>query len=260
MAYENALLEVADGIATLTVSRPKVLNALSRAAVADLTAAVASIAQDRSVRALILTGAGEKAFVAGADVAEMSRMNPTDALAFAEAGHRLGDAIEALAIPSLAAVNGYALGGGCELAMTCDLIYASANARFGQPEVNLGVIPGFGGTSRLVRRIGLHRARELLFTGDTVEAPRAMALGLVLEVLPQERLLPHCRDLAMKIARKGPLAVAQLKRVLRSGADLSLDAANALERQAFAGLFGSHDQKEGMAALLEKRAPQFKGE
>jgi enoyl-CoA hydratase len=260
MAYENALLEIADGIATLTVSRPKVLNALSRGAVADLTAALASVASDRSIRALILTGAGEKAFVAGADVGEMLGMSPSDALAFAEAGHRLGTAIEALVVPTIAAVNGFALGGGCELAMTCDLIYASANARFGQPEVNLGVIPGFGGTARLVRRIGLPRAREWLFTGEVVDAARANALGLVLEVLPQDKLLPHCREVAKKIAGKGSLAIAQLKRVIRTGADLPLDAANALERQAFAGLFGSHDQKEGMAALLEKRPPRFTGE
>ena len=259
MAYENLLVEVSEGIATLTVNRPKSLNALNTATVAELLLAVESVEDDRSVQALILTGAGEKAFVAGADIAEMAHMGSPAALTFSELGHRLGDALEALPIPTIAAVNGFALGGGCELAMACDLIYASEKARFGQPEVNLSVIPGFGGTSRLARRVGPHRARELIFTGDLIDARRALALGLVLELFPPDLLMGHCRAVALKIASKGPLAVSQAKKVISAGSDLPLTAANALERQAFAALFGSQDQKEGMAAFLEKRPPRFQG-
>lgn len=259
MAYENILFEQSEGLATLTVNRPKNLNALSSATVAELLHAVEGVASKGEAKALILTGAGEKAFVAGADIAEMAQMTPPSALAFAEQGHRLGDALEALPIPTLAAVNGFALGGGCELAMACDLIYASENALFGQPEVNLGVIPGFGGTSRLARRVGPQRARELIFTGDRLDAQRACALGLVLAVLPPGQLMAHCRSVALKIAGKGPLAVAQAKKVIAAGADLPLSAANALERQAFAALFGSEDQREGLKAFAEKRPAQFHG-
>ncbi len=259
MPFENVLIETHDGVATLTINRPKSLNALNTATVAELCLAVEQVADDRSVKALILTGAGDKAFVAGADIAEMAHMASPAALTFSELGHRLGDLLESLPIPTIAAVNGFALGGGCELAMACDLIYASEKARFGQPEVNLSVIPGFGGTSRLARRVGPHRARELIFTGDLIDAAHAERYGLVLAVLPPEQLLPHCREVAKKIAGKGPLAVSQAKKVLAAGADLPLQAANALERQAFATLFGSRDQKEGMAAFLEKRPPRFEG-
>jgi enoyl-CoA hydratase len=259
MAYENILVDFSEGITTLTINRPKSLNALSAATVAELEHAVEELEGKAEVKALILTGAGEKAFVAGADISEMSQLTSPQALRFSEMGHQLGDALEALPIPTIAAVNGFALGGGCELAMACDLIYASDNAKFGQPEVNLSVIPGFGGTSRLTRRVGQHRARELVFTGDLIDAQRASTLGLVLAVLPPDKLMAHCRSVALKIAGKGPLAIAQAKKVMAAGADLPLQAANALERQAFATLFGSEDQKEGMKAFLEKRAPHFHG-
>ena len=259
MAFENIEVVREAQLAILTVNRPKSLNALNRATIAELTRAVDELSQDRDLRALILTGAGEKAFVAGADIAEMANLSAPEALEFSRAGHQLCDRLEALPIPTLAAVNGFALGGGCELAMACDFIVASEKARFGQPEVSLGVIPGFGGNARLTRAVGLQRARELIYTGDVVDAPSALALGLVVAVVPPDQLLGRCRDVAKRIAQKGPLAVAQAKRLLRAGADLPLDAANALESQAFATLFGSADQKEGMRAFLEKRAPHFEG-
>jgi enoyl-CoA hydratase len=259
MPYENILVDFSEGITTLTINRPKSLNSLSTATVAELAQAVRAIADNREVKALILTGAGDKAFVAGADIAEMTQMTSPLALRFSELGHQLCDSLEALPIPTIAAVNGFALGGGCELAMACDLVYASENAQFGQPEVNLSVIPGFGGTSRLARRVGPHRARELIFTGERLDAQRACTLGLVLAVLPADKLMAHCRAVALKIASKGPLAVSQAKKVIGAGADLPLHAANALERQAFAALFGSEDQKEGMNAFLEKRAAHFHG-
>lgn len=259
MGYENLAFEVADGVATLTVSRPKQLNALDPATLAELEAAVDAVAADPAVRALVVTGAGEKAFVAGADIAAMSRLGPTEALRFAELGHRVFGKLERLAVPTLAAVNGFALGGGCELAMACDLVYASENAKFGQPEVNLGLIPGFGGTQRLTRRVGVSRALEMVLTGDLYDAARARAMGLVLEVLPPAELLAHVRGQARKIAAKGPLAVARAKRVIQAGADADLAVANELERQAFAGLFGTEDAREGMRAFLEKRPAQWKG-
>jgi enoyl-CoA hydratase len=259
MTYENVVVAREEGLAILTVNRPKSLNALNRATIGELTRALDELAADATVGAVILTGAGEKAFVAGADIAEMANLSSPEALEFSRAGHRLTDRLEALPIPTLAAVNGFALGGGCELAMACDLIVASEKARFGQPEVSLGVIPGFGGTGRLTRAVGIQRARELIFTGDVIDAQSALALGLVVAVVPAEQLLDRCRDIARRIGQKGPLAIAQAKRILRVGADLPLDAANALEIQAFAALFGSSDQKEGMRAFLEKRPPRFEG-
>jgi enoyl-CoA hydratase len=259
MSCENILFESDGTIATLTVNRPKALNALNIATLREMIAAVGSLSNDTAVRALIVTGAGEKAFVAGADIAEMKALTASEALAFSSLGHAAGRALEELPFVTIAAVNGFALGGGCELAMACDLVYASEKARFGQPEVALGVMPGFGGTSRLIRRVGLQRAKELVFTGDTVTAERAVALGLVLQIVPPDQLLQHCRDVATKIATRGPLAIAQAKRVMNEGADLPLAAANALERQGFAALFGSQDQREGMAAFLEKRPPSFIG-
>jgi enoyl-CoA hydratase len=252
-------LEVDSGIALLTIDRPGALNALNAATLLELEAALRMVEQEPSVRALIVTGAGEKAFVAGADIAEMVAYTTTQALAFAQLGHRVLAALEALSIPTLAAVNGYALGGGCELALACDLIYAASTARLGLPEVTLGVMPGFGGTQRLTRLVGRARAKELIFTGEPVDAARARELGLVLEVVPPGELLGHCRRVAATIGKRGPIAVAQAKRAIDQGADLSLVAGNELERQAFGVLFGTADQKEGMAAFLAKRPPAFLG-
>jgi enoyl-CoA hydratase len=189
----------------------------------------------------------------------MAKMAPAEAKAFADAGHKLGALLEAAHFPVIGAVNGFALGGGCELALACDFLYASDKAKFGQPEVNLAVIPGFGGTQRLARRVGIARAKELCFTGDMIGAEEALRIGLVNAVVPGAELLAKVRSVAEKIASKGPLAVAQCKRVIVRGQDVPLPIANELEAQAFATLFGSSDQREGMGAFLEKRAAKFSG-
>jgi len=257
--YETITVAHEEGIAVLTLNRPDKLNALNELLLVEFRGAILALSQNRTVRALIVTGAG-KAFAAGADIAAMSEMPTTIAKAFADAGHAVGDALESAPFPSIAAVNGFALGGGCELAMACDFIYASDKAKFGQPEVNLGVIPGFGGTQRLARRVGLGKARELCYTGDVIGAEEALRIGLVNAVYPLEELLPAAREVAKKIATKGPLAIAQCKRVIGRGADLPLERASELEAQAFALLFGTSDQREGMKAFIEKRPAKFTGQ
>lgn len=251
-------------VATVTIQRADKLNALNARVIEQLHRAVLSLAQpspgagDEPVRAAILAGAG-KAFIAGADIAEMASMSPIEAKRFADAGHALCAAIEAAPVPVIAAVQGFALGGGCEIALACDFIYAAEGARFGQPEVNLAVIPGFGGTQRLMRRVGIARARELIFTGDMIGADQALAMGLVNAVVPAAELTIRARDTALKIASRGPLAVAAAKRVMLRGQDESLTAACELEAQAFAALFGSDDQRAGMRAFLEKSKAAFTG-
>jgi len=259
-ALENVLFHAGeDGVAVLTVNRPKQLNALDVRTLEEIEGVLATLASGSTARALVLTGAGDKAFVAGADIAAMSRLGPVEARLFAELGHRVLERLEALPIPTIAAVNGYALGGGCELALACDLVYASERARFGQPEVALGLIPGFGGTQRLARRVGIGRALEMILTGDPIDGKKAKEIGLALEVVPPEELLELARSQGRKIASRGPLAVAQAKRSVHAGADADLRVANELERQAFAALFGTQDAREGMKAFLEKRAAVFKG-
>lgn len=251
-------------IATVTINRPDKLNALSSQVITDLIRAFHGLlvpaAGEAPIRCAILTGAGEKAFIAGADIAEMSEMTTAQAKVFSDAAHRLCALIEGAPFPVIAAVNGFALGGGCEVALACDFIYASEKAKLGQPEVNLGVIPGIGGTQRLVRRVGIARARELLYTGEMLDAQRALAMGLVNAVVPAAELLSKVTAVAAMIAQKGPLAVAQAKRTVLRGADADLVSANELEAQAFAMLFGTADQKEGMKAFVEKRKAEFKGE
>jgi enoyl-CoA hydratase len=253
------LLERDGHVAIVTLNRPDKLNALNEQLLQELGAAVAELSRDAAVRCAILTGAGEKAFAAGADIAAMSEMTATRAKQFAEMGHAIGHALETAHFPVIAAVNGFALGGGCELALACDFIYASDKAKFGQPEVNLGVIPGFGGTQRLARRVGDARARELCMTGDMVGAEEALRIGLVNTVVPHAELLAKVREVATKIAAKGPLAIAAAKRVILRGADVPLPTANELEATAFAALFGTSDQREGMKAFVEKRAAKFEG-
>jgi enoyl-CoA hydratase len=259
MALENLLWQVEDGLGLVTINRPKVLNALDLRTLEELSEVVAEVERG-AARALLLTGAGERAFVAGADIGAMAAMGAAEARAFAQRAHALLERLERLPVPTLAAVNGFALGGGCELALACDLVYASERARFGLPEVGLGIIPGFGGTQRLPRRIGAMCALELILTGEPCDAARARELGLVLEVLPPERLLPHAREQARKILSRGPLAVAQAKRLVLAGAGLPLPAACELERQGFAATLATADAREGMRAFLEKRAPAFRGE
>ncbi|RKH89067.1 enoyl-CoA hydratase/isomerase family protein [Corallococcus sp. AB045] len=257
MDYQNIKFEKDGALAILTVDRPKAMNALNSATFHEMEHALNSLKED--TRALIVTGGGEKSFVAGADIAEMSTISAAQAREFSALGHRVFEHLENLPIPTIAAVNGFALGGGLELALGCDLIYASEKAKLGVPEVTLGVIPGFGGTQRLTRLLGRARAKELLFTADRIDAAKAKEIGLVLEVLPPDQLMSHCRAVAEKILKNGPLAVAQAKRVVEYGADQDLRAANELERQGFAVLFGSEDQREGMAAFLAKRPANFQG-
>ncbi|MBI2390992.1 MAG: enoyl-CoA hydratase/isomerase family protein [Deltaproteobacteria bacterium] len=258
MSDAPVLLSREGAIAVVTINRPSKLNALDREVLEHLLRTFTELRGASDVRAAILTGAGEKAFVAGADIAGMRAMTTAEAKAFADLGHRIGEVLESLPFPVIAAVNGFALGGGCELAMACDLIYASEKAKFGQPEVNLGVIPGFGGTQRLVRRVGVGKARELVYTGDIIDAAEAHRIGLCEAVLPVAELMAHVRKVAEKIASKGPLAITQAKTVIRRG-DPTLPSANELEAQAFAMLFGTADQKEGMGAFVEKRPAKFTG-
>lgn len=246
-----------DGIAQVVIDRPKALNALNDAVLDGLIAAFAELAADRDVRCVIITGAGGKAFVAGADIGHMASMGPREALAFAEKGHRALDAIEALPAPVIAAVNGYCLGGGCELSLACDLVYAGESARFGQPEVKLGLIPGFGGTQRLARRVGPMRAAELVLTGRMVKADEAKAIGLCLDVFPADDLMTRVVEIARGIAGMGPVAVRAAKRTQARGVEAPLSTAHALEREAFANLFATADAAEGMAAFVEKRAARF---
>jgi enoyl-CoA hydratase len=250
---------ITNDIAVVTLNRPDKLNALNAELLAELDATFATLSADANLACAILTGAGEKAFAAGADIAAMSAMTTEQARAFSEMGHRVCSRIERAPFPVIGAINGFALGGGCEIALSCDFLYASDKAKLGQPEVNLGVMPGFGGTQRLARRVGIGRARELCYTADTVTAEEALRIGLVNAVVPHADLMTKARETATKIASKGKLAVSQCKRVLFSGADVSLDVANALETQSFAMLFGTADQAEGMKAFLEKRKAAFTG-
>jgi enoyl-CoA hydratase len=260
LGYENLRQESDGQVALLFVARERALNALDRKTLNELTWALRDLDGDERVRAVILSGAGEKSFVAGADIQEMESLGPLEARAFAELGHALGRLIGEMQKPVIAAVNGYALGGGCELALACDLIYASEKAKFGQPEVNLGVMAGFGGTQRLTRRVGAARAMELLLTGNTVSAEEALAMGLVNAVVPPAELLPRARATAQKIGEKAPRAIAATKRAVRRAAELPLEQGNELERELFALLFATADQKEGMRAFLEKRPPRFVGQ
>jgi enoyl-CoA hydratase len=259
---ERAFVKVAhEGpISIVTIDRQDKLNALNADVVRELGEAVAEVRARSATRCAIVTGAGEKAFVAGADIAGMRELGLEQARAFAKAGHAALDAIEALPFPAIAAVNGFALGGGCELALACDFVYASERAKLGQPEVKLGVIPGFGGTQRLARRVGIARARELVYTGATIDAQEALRIGLVSRVVPPADLMKVAREAAGTIAQMGPLAIAEAKKVLRDGEGRLLRDANALEIEGFAGCFETADQKEGMAAFLEKRPARFSGE
>jgi len=256
----STVIVARDGaLALVTLNRPDKLNALSLELLTTLEAEIAKLYADPSISCVILTGAGDKAFAAGADIGAMLEMGTEQARAFSELGHRVCSRIEKAPFPVIGAVNGFALGGGCEIALACDFLYASDKAKLGQPEVNLGVIPGFGGTQRLARRIGIARARELCYTGDTINAEEALRIGLVNAVVPHAELAAKVKDVASKIASKGRIAVAQCKRVLFSGEDVPLDVANAIETQAFAMLFGTNDRAEGMKAFLEKRKAAFNG-
>lgn len=260
MPYQNLLLEQPEpGIYLLTVNRPQALNALNAATLKELAQAAAQVAADAAARVLLVTGAGDKAFVAGADISEMRQLTADQARAFSEKGMQVMHALETLPVPVIALVQGYALGGGCELAMACDWIMASERAVFGQPEVNLGIPPGFGGTQRLARLVGRARALELITTARQVKADEALAIGLVNQVVPAAELRNSGLVIARTIAAKGPVAVRLAKQAVQRGQDLDLANACAYETAVFALAFATADQREGMRAFLEKRAAQFNG-
>lgn len=248
-----------DPVAILILNRPEKLNALDESVLRELAQALEELEQAPTVRAAVLTGAGDKAFAAGADIGAMAKMTAAGARRFAQLGRRATDALEAARFPVVAAVRGFALGGGCEIAMACDFIYASVGAKLGQPEVGLGIMPGFGGTQRLARRVGAGRARELCMTGRTVGADEAFRIGLIDAIWPAEELLPKAIEVAATIAGKAPLAVAAIKRAILRGQDVPLPVANEVEAASFATLFGTDDQREGMRAFLEKRSAVFQG-
>lgn len=256
--YSCLTVSFSERVATVTLNRPKALNAINASMIRELSDVLDEIA-DRDALAVIITGAGPKAFAAGADIAEMSAMNPQEATSFAEKGQGVFSRIESFPRPVIAAVNGYALGGGCELAMACDIILAGKKAVFGQPEVKLGVIPGFGGSQSMSRLVGRQRAREICFTGRTVGAEEAARIGLAARMVETD-LLSQAQQLALQIASNGPRAVSLCKRAINTGADLDMSSALAHEAQLFALCFASSDQKEGMAAFLDKRPPNFSGQ
>ncbi len=257
MELENLLLEVKDRIATVTMNRPAAMNAMTRGTLEELECVVAEIERDSEIRAVIVTGAGAKAFVAGADIAVMRDMISAEARELALLAHRIYAAMEASSKPFIAAVNGYALGGGCELALACDIRLASQNAKFGQPEINIGILPGFGGSQRLPRLIGKGRALEMILTGEMIDAEEALRIGLVNRVVPQEELLEEARKLAAKIASKGRVATRLCKEAVVHGMEMDLARACFYEAELFGYSFSTFDQKEGMGAFLEKRPPVF---
>jgi enoyl-CoA hydratase len=256
LEYRNVIFDRA-AVATLTINRPQALNALNHEVLGEILDVLNEICRDPSVRVLIVTGAGERAFVAGADVAAMARMSTVEGLEFSNFGHRVMNLIEALPIPAIAAVNGFALGGGLELALACDLIIASDKARFGQPEVNLGLIPGFGGTQRLAHRIGLNRAREIIYSGEQFDAKSAFQWGLVTQIVAPAEVLPVARSLAEKLAQKPAVAIRQAKAAILAAVTMTQEAGLHFEQQAFGLTFASADRIEGTTAFVEKRAPSW---
>jgi enoyl-CoA hydratase len=259
MGYENVLVEKKEGIGYITINRPKVLNALSVKTVRELTDAFEKMGRDKNVGVVILTGSGEKSFVAGADIPEFLKLKPDGARDYAMRGQKLLNTIERLGKVVIAAVNGYALGGGCEIAMACTIRIASDNAKLGQPEVNLGLIPGFGGTQRLPRLVGKGRAYEMILSANPIDAAAAEKMGLVNRVVPQAELMTECEKIARTIAKRGPLAVKYCLEAVDRGLNMSLDDGLALEADLFGLVFGSRDMKEGVKAFMEKRKPGFKG-
>ena len=258
MQYEHLLFTESEGIATITINRPAAMNAMTGAMLAELAGAVAEVADNGSIRVAIITGAGPKAFMAGADIAAMKDMDPVQGRSLAQLAHRTYGAIERSRKPYIAAVNGYALGGGCELALACDIRIVAENARFGQPEINIGILPGFGGSQRLPRLIGKGRALEMILTGEMIDATEACRIGLANRVVPAAELLAEAGRLAAKIAGKSAVAIALCKEAVTNGLEMDLARGCAYEAELFGYSFATKDQKEGMAAFLEKRPAVFR--
>ena len=259
MSYQNLLVETRDGIAIVTINRPDKLNALNDRTMHELDAAFAAIGSDPAVRGAILTGAGEKAFVAGADIGELSTQSPVDGKERSIRGQRVLDRIENLGKPVIAAVNGFALGGGCELALACHVRIASENARLGTPEVKLGIMCGYAGTQRLPRLVGKGRALEMLLSGEMLDAQEALRIGLVNRVLPKDKLLPECEALLRKMLANGPVSLRFTLEVVNAGLEMPLAEAQYLEATLFGLICSTEDMKEGTRAFLEKRAAKFQG-
>ena len=257
--YKNLKIEVEDQIALLTISRPKALNALNIETLDELGRCLDDVLTDDTVRVLIVTGEGEKAFVAGADIKEIKEMDPIAAEAFSRKGQSVFSRLENSSKPVIAAVNGFSLGGGCELALACHIRIASENARFGQPEVKLGLIPGFGGTQRLSRLVGRGHALEMILSGEIIKAPQALAIGLVNRVVTADELIPVCQELASKISENAPLALSYSLETVRSGTGMPLNEALRYEAAVFGLCFATEDMQEGTQAFIEKRKADFKG-
>ncbi|MBE6030740.1 MAG: enoyl-CoA hydratase/isomerase family protein [Firmicutes bacterium] len=255
--YENIKYEVKDGIAYITINRPQAMNALNCDVLNELYCAFGKVEADAEIKAAILTGEG-KAFVAGADIAQMKDMDAIEGRNMMILGHKVMNYMESIEKPIIAAVNGFALGGGCELAMACDFRIASTKAKFGQPEVNLGIIPGFGGTQRLPRLVGKQFAKYLIMTADMIDAATAVDAGLALKAVEPEELIAAAEELAKKIMSKAPLAIAAAKTAINVGYDLDMKTASQFEIEMFTAPFASQDKVEGMTAFLEKRAAEFK--
>lgn len=259
MEYTNLILEKNGDVAVLTINRPKALNALNADTLTELSTVLDELGRDSSVKVVILTGSGAKAFVAGADIAQMKELNPMEGRRFGQLGQATFRKLELLAQPVIAAINGFALGGGCELAMSCDIRLASETAKFGQPEVTLGLTAGFGGTQRLPRHVGKGVASELLFTGDIIDAQEAYRIGLVNHVYPADTLMEEALKLANRIAGRAPAAVQLSKSAIQRGINMDLDSAQAYEAEVFGLTFSTQDQTEGCSAFLERRKPVFEG-
>lgn len=260
MSFNNIIVETEGFLGLVTINRPKVLNALNLETLKELEEAMTGLEVNPGVRVIILTGSGDKAFVAGADISFMQSLTPLQARDFSRAGHNVMSKIENLSKPVIAAVNGFALGGGCELAMACDIRVASEKAKFGQPEVNLGIMAGFGGTQRLTRLVNPGIAKEMLFTADMYDVQAALRMGLVGHVVPAEELLEFCKGMARRIAAKGPVAVRLTKEAVNQGLEMDVEKALALEADLFAISFTTADKAEGISAFLGKAKPSFKGE
>jgi enoyl-CoA hydratase len=259
MNFENIIFETKNAIAYVTINRPKVLNALNGSTMQELRTAFTQVKEDRDVRAVILTGAGEKSFVAGADIGELQKNNPIEAKEYTHRGQAVLDLIENLGKPVIACINGFALGGGCELAMACTIRITSENAKLGQPEVKLGIIPGYGGTQRLPRLVGKGIAAQLLLSGEMISAQEAHRIGLVNEVVPADQLISRAETIAQSIIKNAPLAIQYCLEAVNHGMEMTLQEGLYLEATLFAVCCATEDKKEGTTAFLEKRAANFSG-